>query len=673
VFKPCLLIAVLLSCAFSFAQLPVTLPWSSTVYQTFPNASPLPVDKSDFSYTPASAPAAGSYSVIYSTNDAGHLFFGPFTQPVIVDGYKMIATYNAATSGKALYRDTVRNLCGNSRYMFWAGVNNVFPGGCLQPNLSFNVETLTGTIIQSFQTGNIGGPLAGDHYSWPPGYYDPTRRPKVPFYGGSFQLPAGVTDIVLKIVTNPSTAPSQCYAFLELDNIILMPTGPDIRITSDKYPGGYIAASCFQGNVPLVLKGKIEPGYLELGTPNYILQNYTNPAFQWQQSLDEGYTWTDIAGETNINISHVFNISDTFWVRLLVSEINDIGNRNCSNASNVMKIQVEKPPADFSITSNSPVCTDGDLKLTVSGGATYNTYGPNGFSDDSPFPHIYHPDLADSGWYYTEVYSFGGCKAVDSVFVKVIGPNISSASADRTICYGDTVHLFATGGVSYSWTPAEGLSNATIGNPISSPVKTTRYEVEVTDNSGCHAYDYVTLTLRDSVLKAAISGPELACPNDIVLFRDTSIGQITNWEWNFGNGVTSDMQNPGQQHFPVVNDTYFTVTLAVTDTAGCVQTAKKIIRSVNNCFIAVPTAFTPNNDGLNDFLYPLNAYKATHLVFKVFNRWGQLVFATTDWTKKWDGKIGGVPQATDVYMWMLSYIDEKQQPVFLKGTTTLIR
>jgi hypothetical protein len=70
---------------------------------------------------------------------------------------------------------------------------------------------------------------------------------------------------------------------------------------------------------------------------------------------------------------------------------------------------------------------------------------------------------------------------------------------------------------------------------------------------------------------------------------------------------------------------------------------------------------------------PTDAYKATHLVFKVFNRWGQLVFATTDWTKKWDGKVGGIPQSTDVYMWMLSYTDKNKKPVFLKGTATLIR
>ena len=451
-----------------------------------------------------------------------------------------------------------------------------------------------------------------------------------------------------------------------------MPVGPDIRISSPKYPGGWITASCFEGDVPLELNGNIEPGHLDFGPPSYILQSYSNPAFQWQQSLDEGYTWMDIPGETNINISHIFNIPDTFWVRLRVSEAGDIGNRNCSNVSNVLKVEVNGLPKEFSLTANSPVCTDGELKLAVSGGVTYNTYGPNGFFDNSPFPHIYRPELEDSGWYYSEIISFGGCKGIDSAYVRIIGPDLS-VSQGKAICYGDTVHLRATGGTSYNWTPAESLSNSTIADPIASPLKTTTYEVKATDENGCSDYENVTITLRDSVLKAIISGPDIACPGDAILFKDTSIGQIVNWSWDFGNGNTSDLQNPGVQQYAVTNGSYFPVSLTITDTAGCIQTGQKFIKSVNNCFIAVPSAFTPNNDGLNDFLYPLNAYKATNLLFKVFNRWGQLIFETNDWTKKWDGTVKGLPQQTAVYIWMLSYKDENQKQIFLKGTTVLIR
>lgn len=668
-----LILAFVLLLSFNYikAQWPVTIPWSSSVNITFD--TPLPAGNSDFTYS-SSLAAAGSYTIIASSNDAGHVYNGAFTMnDYPPNGNKMVASFSAAQVGKDIFRDTVHNLCSNSKYMFWAGINNRTPG-CTTPNLSFRVETVTGTLISSFQTGMIDGPLAQDNYSWYPGYYDRTKKPKVPFYGGIFTLPAGVTDIVLKIKVDPGGFGSCGYAELELDNILLTPKGPDVKIASHKYAGGWIAATCYQGNAPLELYSEIDTGYLNFPTGgNIVLDSYTNPKYQWQVSLDEGYTWNDIVGETNSTISHNFNLTDTFWVRLAVAEGNNIFNPNCRNVSNVLKIYVEAPPTNFSLTSNSPVCTDGDLKFEVHGGATYATYGPNGFYDDSPFPHIYHPSLADSGLYYTEVISFGGCISRDTVYVEVKGPPIGYVTPHRAICYGDTVHLSANGGLKYNWTPATALNNASLQNPIANPVTTTTYEVQVTDANGCSDYKKVTLKLRDSILKAKFIGPDIACPGDVIQFSDTSIGQIVKYHWSFGNGNTSDVKNPPTQIFPVTNGIYFPVTLTITDTAGCVQTYKQMLQSVNNCYIAVPSAFTPNGDGLNDYLYPLNAYKATDLTFQVFNRWGQKLFETKDWTKKWDGTSGGVQQATGVYIWMLQYKDEKKKPVFLKGTVALIR
>ncbi|HXB34879.1 MAG TPA: gliding motility-associated C-terminal domain-containing protein, partial [Puia sp.] len=87
-----------------------------------------------------------------------------------------------------------------------------------------------------------------------------------------------------------------------------------------------------------------------------------------------------------------------------------------------------------------------------------------------------------------------------------------------------------------------------------------------------------------------------------------------------------------------------------------------------------PGAFTPNGDGVNDYLYPLNALKAVDLQFRVYNRWGQLVFETTNWLNKWDGTTGGRPQAAGVYVWTLSYIDgDTGKRIFQKGTSMLIR
>lgn len=95
---------------------------------------------------------------------------------------------------------------------------------------------------------------------------------------------------------------------------------------------------------------------------------------------------------------------------------------------------------------------------------------------------------------------------------------------------------------------------------------------------------------------------------------------------------------------------------------------------VGNCNILVPTAFTPNSDGKNDYLFPTNAFAADNLVFRVFNRFGQVVFETKDWRRQWDGNVNGQPQNSGTYAWSLSYTlrSTGRQYVF-KGTTVLIR
>jgi len=672
-------------CAGSFAQ--TTIPWSSSVNITFGQGvvnpgSPLPVGSSDFPYTTDTCPSPGFYTVVNKVHcsninplphDAGTLFFG--THPLESDsGYMMLINYKASTSPRAIFRDTVKNLCGNSTYLFWAGIHNLGNGTCLYPNLSFNAETLSGQVIQSFQTGDIGGPT--DKSAGYLGYLAPDPKTSFPsYYGGIFTLPAGMNEIVVKIIANASNAYADCNTFFAMDNILLTPVGPALTVTT---PGGtpeaWVTGACFQGNVPVKLTGNISTSATIFGAERFYPSPFTNSAVQWQQSLDNGTTWTDIPGETNLNLSHVFSIPDTFFIRLRASEFNSINNSNCSVVSNVIKVQVDGLPTGYTFTDNSPVCTDGDLIFNLDGGASYVVTGPNGFYDNSAFSHLYHPSLADSGWYYAQITSFGGCIVTDSVFAKILGPPTPELGGDKAICYGEKIQLHAGGGNKYAWSPPDGLSNINIPNPIASPVTTTKYKVKVTDSSGCSAEGSITVRLLDSILEAGIIGPDLVCPTDIALFKDTSTGTIANWYWNFGNGSTSTLKNPPAQVFTSGNRiTNYAVKLIVTDTAGCVDSTYRMLKSVNNCYIAVPSAFTPNGDGLNDYLYPLNAYKATHLTFKIFNRFGQLVFETNDWTKKWDGTVKGYPQPPGAFIWILTYTDDKNVPQSSHGTTVLIR
>lgn len=662
------------------AQSYLTVPWSSSLNVTFGrdniiSSPPLTQGHSDFIYTTNNVPDVGYYSVIKSTNDAGHLYYSYASFTKAPEGYKMLVSYNSVVKPEILFIDTVSNLCSDCRYLFWAAINIPSNGSCLKPNLTFRVETITGALIASFETGNIGGSLTTDNFAYYPGFYDRTKAPAIPFYGVGFTKPAGISNVVLKIIPNspPPGTFSGCRATFEVDNILLTPVGPDVLISIQDKPDAFVTGICSEGNVPLKLNSKTRAGYLEFGTPDYINYSYANTAYQWQQSLDDGYTWTDLPGETKSDISHLFNNPDTFLVRLRISDASNISNPNCSNVSNVIIVQVDKVPDSLSFTSNSPVCTDSDILLKLEGGASYKTFGPEGFFDNTPFPHVYHPLKKNSGWYYADMYTFGGCKVRDSTFVEVTGPDLK-ISQDTTICYGEKVQLESSGGNNYLWTPAAGLSNTHIANPVSSAQVTTRYELKVTDGSGCAAYGYVAIKLKNGLLKAGINGPGISCPDDIIQFSDSSAGKIVKWEWDMGNGFTANVKNPSVQNYFAGNSyREYNIKLITTDSSGCTSTAVHPLKAVNNCYIAVPSAFTPDGDGLNDFLYPMNAYKATGLLFVVYNRAGNLVFKTSNWLNKWDGTFKGNPQDPGSYIWMLSYTDENGKKISLKGTVVLLR
>ncbi|MGK2863841.1 MAG: gliding motility-associated C-terminal domain-containing protein, partial [Chitinophagaceae bacterium] len=180
----------------------------------------------------------------------------------------------------------------------------------------------------------------------------------------------------------------------------------------------------------------------------------------------------------------------------------------------------------------------------------------------------------------------------------------------------------------------------------------------------------------DNEVKVDFKMPDFICPEDPFITENTSTGLIDSWRWNYDILYTSPLKTPAQYNFPANNieSAYMIKLVATNNTFGCSDSMSKRLKVFDNCFIAVPTAFTPNGDGLNDFLYPNNALKADNLEFKVFNRWGQQVFSTRNWQDKWDGSFKGIQQNPGVFVWFLSYILRgTEKKIFRKGTTMLIR
>ncbi len=263
----------------------------------------------------------------------------------------------------------------------------------------------------------------------------------------------------------------------------------------------------------------------------------------------------------------------------------------------------------------------------------------------------------------------------------IISQQLIKADFNYTIHYGcviDTINFYLGGRnvVNWTWIFDNSIVNTTTANPI---LYYTTYGKKtaklIAQNTVCTDSAFISYTLTNSPSKAAFSSANFACPSDTVSFQNNSIGHIASWYWDFSNGHISTNKTPAIQIFPASNSLKeYPVSLVITDSIGCSDTTYKIITVAPNCYIAVPSAFTPNGDGRNDYLYPLNAYKASNLIFRVFNRFGQLIFETQDWTKKWDGKLNGIDQPAGTYVWYLNYTDtDTHKNVSLKGTTVLIR
>jgi gliding motility-associated-like protein len=244
-------------------------------------------------------------------------------------------------------------------------------------------------------------------------------------------------------------------------------------------------------------------------------------------------------------------------------------------------------------------------------------------------------------------------------------------------CNKTTVSFFHDGSHNvnqWNWSFGSG-HNSTSQNPVIT-FDPGNHAIRLIVSNGICTDTATASILTNDILKALFTVPEMACPGDTIHFENKSTGLIDGWNWDFGNGSNSNLNTPAAFRYASIGrEAFYTVTLsAKNNSLNCEDKFKRVIRVLGNCLITVPSAFTPNGDGKNDWLYPLNALKASDLHFRVYDRYGQPVFATTDWTKKWDGSYKGNSLPVGVYAWLLDYKDPASgERIFLKGTTLLLR
>ena len=209
--------------------------------------------------------------------------------------------------------------------------------------------------------------------------------------------------------------------------------------------------------------------------------------------------------------------------------------------------------------------------------------------------------------------------------------------------------------------------------PITYLIDTVHLNVS---NGICTDSTFQIVNLLFDTLKAIFEIPEFYCPNDNFIVQDQSSGKISSYLWEYSDGETSTLPNPPMRTFPVpgLEEKDYTLTLKVTNSIGCIDSASHITRVMQSCYIGVPSVFTPDSREGHRKLYPEGIFKAIDFTFVVYNRFGQQVFISHNFDNQWDGTINGNPQPSGTYVWMLSYRSSLDSPpIFKKGTTVLLR
>lgn len=598
--------------------------------------SPLSTNTTTYTFANADCPIDGSYTIINNTTNCfggtWHSLVEDHT-PNDVNGYMMLV--NASITPRDFYVNTVIGLCANTTYEFSAWIVNVLKNtSCLpnptRPKLVFNIETVTGSVLGTFTTGDILE----------------SALPQWQQYGLFFTTPNNTNNIVLRITNN---GPGGCGNDIALDDITFKPCGP--KVTTSVLNTNQTNIVVCVGSTSLVTLSAV------------VSSGYTNPTLQWQLSIDNGITWTSIAGATTTTFNFTNTVVGIYQYRLLVAEAGNIGNTNCRIASNVTTVTISDLPVVV-IASNSPVCEGATLNLTASGATTYSWTGPNNFTSTQQNPSFKNTLLA-TGLYTVKGFDAFNCSNTATVPVTILPkPKISITSNKVTICNADSVLLTASGGSTYLWTPSTGLTNSTNAVTYAKPIITTTFSVIVTDVNTC--LDSASIKINVDQKPTAFAG------DDVVLIKGQTAdlnGFVDAANVSF-YWTPSDFLNSTTRLNPTTsaknNIIYY---LNAVSTAGCgVAVDTVLVKVFNDLYI--PNAFTPNGDGKNDqwVITALAAYPQAKII--IFNRYGEVVFEAQSASQHWNGTHKGKPIPMGGYTYV---IDLKNNAAVLKGVVFVVR
>ncbi|RYZ55197.1 MAG: gliding motility-associated C-terminal domain-containing protein, partial [Sphingobacteriales bacterium] len=422
------------------------------------------------------------------------------------------------------------------------------------------------------------------------------------------------------------------------------------------------------------------------------------------------YLWQD--GSTD----SVYTVTKPGWYHVQVS--------TCAQVYKDSVLVTAAPPIPFDIGPDRTKCNSDTLRLSAPSGFLNYSWSNNYNISSTTTQNVVVNPLVDTA-YYVKAEKTPGCFAYDTVRVKVNTSPPINLGSDQSFCFGDSAIFNAGSGFqSYAW------SSGATSQQLIVKAKGT-YSVIGTTAEGCKSYDTVRVVEVYTLPAVNLDKSPALCIGSSKLL---SAGSYASYQWSTG-ATTSTISISDIGDYKVIvtdangcvgSDSTSITTLnplpagfLPSDTAICSYGTMELkpispfnrylwssgaitpgltisqpglywleVEDRNTCKgkdsvlvvlkecmkgFYIPTAFTPNGDRKNDELKPLLFGKVKTYRFTIYNRWGQVIFQTTDQFKGWDGRVAGTPQRSDTFVWTCTYQFEGESEKTAKGTVTVIR
>ena len=243
---------------------------------------------------------------------------------------------------------------------------------------------------------------------------------------------------------------------------------------------------------------------------------------------------------------------------------------------------------------------------------------------------------------------------------------------DTAICTGQSVRLATTSnGQTFSWQPQNGLDNAAALEPVATPEATTQYIITATKGF-CNQTDTVRINVAPKI-EVNVT-PDAVIEYNVPFQLNATSPQISNYTGTTFLWTPSDGLNDAAIQSPIAvlqeNQLY---TVDVTSDLGCKGTGQVNLSIKRQEAIIIPSAFSPNGDGRNEVLTPVINDIESIRYFRIYNRWGQLVFFTDQLDTGWDGTFKGGAAISGTYVWEIEGVSTKGRVISKKGAVLLLQ